>query len=211
MKLTLLQLHPLHKLIKKAHQRHLQSAQEDKWASKQSTTKLSRIAMDPHSKLLVSIRGTKIQSHVLDLGGGSIVGQCGRLIRKKTTHQQAMCKHPSSHSTSVHLNSHQARVIATLRSEGLEGSVGKSFKLPRNVQVPTVLRRNRRLLDYRLHERWLWISKRPGIVSASFSLPSKTFSSCLNRRMNERSTYDTRWVFLLSMCFHSQSSGNLIS
>lgn len=191
MKLTLLQLHPLHKLIKKAHQQHLQSAREDKWASKQSTTKLSRIAMDPHRKLLISTRATKIQSHALDLGG-----PCWAmwLTCKKRNHTPAgyICEHPRSHSTSVHLNSHQTRVITMLGSEGLEGSLGKSFKLSRNVQVPMVLKWNRRLLDYHLHECWLWVSKRPGIVSASFSLPSKTSSSFLHGRMNKRSTYDTR-------------------
>ena len=35
-----------------------------------------------------------------------------------------------------------------LGSEGLEGSLGKSFKMSRNVQAPIVLKWNRVLLDY---------------------------------------------------------------
>lgn len=37
-----------------------------------------------------------------------------------------------------------------LGSEGLEGSLDKSFKMSRNVQAPMVLKWNRGLLDYPL-------------------------------------------------------------
>lgn len=38
-------------------------------------------------------------------------------------------------------------------SEGLEGSLDKSFKMSRNVQAHIVLKWNRGLLDYLLQER----------------------------------------------------------
>jgi hypothetical protein len=64
MELTLLQLHPLHKLIKN-HISNIFNQQEDKWASKSSTTKLSRIAIEPQKTSESFLKVTQRQSEKL--------------------------------------------------------------------------------------------------------------------------------------------------
>lgn len=91
--------------------------------------------------------------------------------RKSHTGRTRLC--PRSPSTAALLNFHQARVITMLGSEGLAGSLGKSFKMSRNVQASIVLKWNRGLLDYLLQGTLAWTSERPCIVSVPFFLPSK--------------------------------------
>lgn len=161
----------------------------------------------------MSIRRTKTRSHVV-LIWGDLFGQGGWHIKKKITHWQGIC----SYATSALLNFHQARVITMLGSEGLAGSLGKSFKMSRNVQAPIVLKWNRGLLDYLLQgtlavDQWKTVHCKHPVLSTIQS----TTENFVHFRIEER-IKKALWVhlmaqamfFLLSMCFHSQSTRNLI-
>lgn len=136
--------------------------------------------------------------------------------KKRKSHTGRTCLCPRSPSTADLLNFHQARVITMLGSEGLAGSLGKSFKMSRNVQASIVLKWNRGLLDYLLQGTLAWSVKDLALwVSPSFYRPKhhRTFHLFQNKRKNKRSTLSslngTSNVF--SFCFHSQSTRNLIS